>query len=103
MFLCITFNGETMPFLLHDSDEECLRAIEVVKKDFNFNRQTAIIKNDFVYLEAFKKHSKKRIYVYKDRVILETSSDYTDEIDATKKLLAYEKQCSQNEIYAVDV
>lgn len=105
MFLCIAFVGESIPFVMDDADEDCLKAIELCKKDYYFNRQTAIVRTDHVYLEAHpkKKPPKKRLYVYNDKVILETDTQYRDEIRPTKELLAYERQCNPEEINCIEI
>ena len=39
MFLCITFNGEFLPFMMDMvSEEECIKAIEKLKEDYNFSK-----------------------------------------------------------------
>ena len=105
MFLCIAFAGESIPFVMDDADEACLKAIEICKKDFYFNRQTAVVETDHVYLEAWprEKQAKRRLYVYNDKVILETDMQCEDEVEETKQLLAYERHCKLENIQCVEV
>lgn len=110
MKLVIGFCGELTPFILENSDAECLRAIEIAKKDFYFNRETSTVRDDFIFLMAYPKSKPsltgkkaKRYYILHDKVILVTDVDCPDEIIPTKELLADEKNCSINEINAVEI
>ena len=105
MFLCIAFAGESIPFVMDDADEDCLRAIELCKKDFYFNRKTAVVRTDHVYLEAWpkKRPPRRRLYIHGDKVIFETDTDCPDEIEPTRELLAYERQCPPSEIQCVEL
>lgn len=69
MLLCIIFNNESIPFILSEAtEEECLRAIEKAKKDFNFNEYNYIVESDRIILHAIKKETarKKRLYCFED-------------------------------------
>lgn len=105
MDLCISFQGEMVPFIMNMATEaECLRAIEIAKKDFLFNRNTAVVKNDRSYLHAIPRHAKKkrRLYCLNDKVIWDTDTQCPDEVASTKELLAYENHVNPSDICVVE-
>ena len=104
MFLCISFIGEAIPFILDNATEaECLQAIEVAKKDFKLSKDSARIDGNHIYLEATPKHRpKKRLYCLNEKVILVTDTDCPGEIQPTKELLAIERNVSPSDIYMVE-
>lgn len=106
MFLCITFQNETIPFLLDGaSTEECLRVIEEAKKEFSFDRKTAIIEEDRIILHASHKkpQPKKRLYCLGDKILLQTDTKCPEEKEPTRELLAYENKVCADKIYVVEV
>lgn len=107
MLLIITFPNELIPFQLFDSEENCLKAIQIARKQgWEFHSKRARIRNDFICLHAMKKNQpskQKRYYIYRDKVLLETSCDQPDEIEPTKELLAYEHDCDSSAIYAINI
>jgi len=107
MFLCIAFAGESIPFVLEDADiEDCLKAIELCKKDYYFNRQTAVVREDHVYLEAWPRKNlkmRRRLYICNDKVILETDTQCKDEVEETKRLLTYEQHCKLENIQCIEI
>ena len=109
MFLCITFNHETIPFILDNATEaECLRAIEKAKEWFRFDENRFTVESDRIILHAWDKSSgkvvsKKRLYCYNDRVILQTDAKYPDEVDPTRELLAYERNIEPSNICVVEI
>jgi hypothetical protein len=110
MFLCIIFNHETIPFILQEAtDAECLRAIEKAKEDFVFDRQSAIVREDHIFLHAWSKNTnltknpKKRLYCYNDKVILQTDTKCKDEIESTRELLAYEHGINVDRICVIEI
>lgn len=106
MYLCILFPKETIPFELFSSEEMCLKAIEMARKQgWEFNERTSIIKDDLILLHACHKQSpkKKRIYILDEKVLLETDIGCPDEVFPTKELLAYENHCSVDDVKAVEI
>lgn len=106
MLLCITFENELLPFILDmATEEECLKAIEKAKEDFMFDKADYIVTPDRIILHAFKKRKipRKRWYCLKDKIILQTDANYSNEIQSTKELLAYEKNVAVDEIFAIEI
>lgn len=106
MLLCITFENELLPFILDmATEEECLKAIEKAKEDFMFDKADYIVTPDRIILHAFKKRKipRKRLYCLKDKIILQTDANYSNEIQSTKELLAYEKNVAVDEIFAIEI
>lgn len=106
MFLCITFKDEMIPFILSEAtEEECLKAIEMTKKNFSFNKINYVVESDRIILRASPKKGKpkKRIYCYDNKIILETRADYSEEIQPTKELLAYEKNINIEKICVIEI
>lgn len=110
MTLCIVFGHETIPFILSGAtEEECLQAIEKAKENFVFDKQSATVRDDYIFLHAWHKQDKqtakkkKRLYCLGDKIILQTDWLYKDEIESTRELLAYEKNVNPNKIYVVEV
>lgn len=106
MFLCIVFEYEFLPFILDNASEaECLQAIEKAKEMFTINRTHYVVESDRIILYAKEKKvkPKKRLYCLKEKVVLQTKADYSDEVDSTKQLLAYENNVAPEEIYAIEI
>lgn len=106
MFLCIIFNHETIPFILLDAtEEECLRAIEKAKENFWFDKQSAIVESDYIFLHAWDKKTKpkQRLYCYNNSVVLETDTKCEGEKESTRELLAYERNISADEICIIEI
>ena len=87
------------------TEEECLKAIEKAKEDFMFDKADYIVTPDRIILHAFKKRKipRKRLYCLKDKIILQTDANYSNEIQSTKELLAYEKNVAVDEIFAIEI
>ena len=109
MLLLITFPNETMPFIEDGlSEEECIRAINKAKElGWEFQENRYVVESDRIILHAWKRNptreTKKRYYIFGDKVLLVTSLDCPEEILATKELLSYEKGISVNAISAVEI
>ena len=105
MFLCVAFNGELLPFMMDmATEEECIKAIEKLKEDYNFSKADYVVESDRIILHAWKKKvMKKRLYILKDTVILQTDTCYPDEVQPTKELLAFERNVSVEEIHVVEI
>lgn len=105
MFLCVAFNGELLPFMMDmATEEECIKAIEKLKEDYNFSKADYIVESDRIILHAWKKKvMKKRLYILNDTVILQTDTCYPDEVQPTKELLAFERNVSVDEIHVVEI
>lgn len=109
MFLCITFENELIPFILDNATEdECLKAIETAKNmGFAFNKSIYTIESDRIVLHAHKTSgkpiTKKRLYCYADKVILQTDTKCPDEIESTRKLLACERNIQPDKICVVEI
>lgn len=109
MFLCITFKDELLPFILDmATDEECIKAIEMAKQmGFEFNKALYTIEADRIILHAHKTDKKpvtrKRLYCYNDKVLLQTDTKYPEEIETTRDLLAYERGIHPSRICVVEI
>lgn len=105
MFLCVAFNGELLPFMMDmATEEECIKAIEKLKEDYNFSKADYVVESDRIILHAWKKKAmKKRLYILNDTVILQTDTCYLDEVQPTKELLAFERNVSVDEIHVVEI
>lgn len=110
MFLCITFNHEAIPFILPEAtEEECLRAIEKAKEMFVFDTQRYTVESDRIILHAWNKpkgsikYPKKRVYCWNDKVLLQTDTKYPDEVEPTRKLLAYERGINAKDICVIEI
>lgn len=108
MFLCITFEGELLPFILNEAaTDEVLHAIEVAKTMCEFDKVHNVVESDRIILHARPKRitpiPKKRLYCYNDEIILQTDVRYPDEAEATRKLLAYERGIPADKICVVEI
>lgn len=105
MFLCVAFNGELLPFMMDmATEEECIKAIEKLKEDYNFSKADYVVESGRIILHAWKKKvMKKRLYILKDTVILQTDTCYPNEVQPTKELLAFERNVSVDEIHVVEI
>lgn len=104
MFLCITFSGEIIPFMLDMATEaECLRAISKARElGYTFDERNYVIEADRIVLHAHpvpdvtanrRRRVKKRYYMsdLDGQILLVTSIHCPDEISPTKELLSYER------------
>ena len=106
MLLCITFEKESLPFLLSDAtEEECLLAISKAKENFTFNRERAVVEPDRILLHAYPKTArpKKRLYCLNDKVILQTDTGCEEEKEPTRVLLAYERNVPVEKIQIIEI
>lgn len=111
MVLDIAFEGELIPFHMEASEAEVIRAIEKAKEMFCFDQNCYTVTDDRVFLLAHdkvedsvrmqKKH--KRLYVFGDKIILQTDGQFPEEIEPTRLLLAHEKDTDPALIYVVEI
>lgn len=106
MLLCITFENESIPFLLSEAtEEECLQAINKAKENFSFNRERAVVESDRIILHAYPKAARpgKRLYCLNNKVILQTDTKCEDEKEPTRVLLACERNVPIEKIQIIEV
>ena len=108
MKLVITFPCELIPFIMNDSEDECIRAVNTARSQgWDFAESDSVVKSDFICLHAFRpSHGKpisrqRRYYIHGEEILLKTTADQPDEVVPTKELLAYEKGYPVSEIMTI--
>lgn len=107
MDVTVTFDNDIVPVSIYGPDDMVLKAIEKIKEKWTFILPMCSVNGDEAHIHVIEKDRKpvfkKRLYVYKDKVIWQTPYDCDEEIDPTRELLAYERNAQPDEIYVIGV